>query len=250
MNAKKIKTSIKTNEMLFMDISTPQAFVAWVLCSSDYTAQQSNIQIIPATDNTKKPRQKHDEYLMSCIEKARVPINGKFRNLTHIIVNIGPGSFTGLRISLALAKGLQAGLKSCDIIGIEALSFWQQYHMQYNNTYPLLTVLDARSNRFYTTLTLSSEQQAIVYDKNANDILAILENQISPNMPVEVNGFAGSMFCNQMSLLNPPFIFNLVETPSIQALAEYFIVLGLQYCKTGRGILQNDAQPLYIRSPV
>ena len=44
-------------------------------------------------------------------------------DVTGIAVAIGPGSFTGLRVGLALAKGLAVGL-GCPIVGIGSLDAW------------------------------------------------------------------------------------------------------------------------------
>jgi tRNA threonylcarbamoyladenosine biosynthesis protein TsaB len=45
------------------------------------------------------------------------------RDLTGVGVAIGPGSFTGLRVGVALAKGLAAGL-GCPIVGIGTFEAW------------------------------------------------------------------------------------------------------------------------------
>ena len=265
-------------EILAMDLSTPQAFVAWVLCSSDYTIQKSNIQIIQSEEGAghknmgQKSHIKHNEQLMPFIEKARASVDGSINNVKHIIVNTGPGSFTGLRISLALAKGIQSGLKECTIIGIDAMVFWHQYYLKKNgqnkgqnngqNTgqnkgqnkgqkTPLLTVLDARSNRFYTALTVSSSVPAHqIHDKNAEDIITLLEHTLPPNSLVDINGFAEDMFYSQIESLNFSFVFKGAGIPPINMLAKYFVTLGLVYSKKGINILPNDAVPLYVRSPV
>ena len=44
-------------------------------------------------------------------------------DITGVAVAIGPGSFTGLRVGLALAKGLAVGLR-CPIVGIGSLDAW------------------------------------------------------------------------------------------------------------------------------
>ena len=45
------------------------------------------------------------------------------RGVTLVAVGIGPGSFTGLRVGLALAKGLAAGL-AIPIVGVPSLEAW------------------------------------------------------------------------------------------------------------------------------
>jgi tRNA threonylcarbamoyladenosine biosynthesis protein TsaB len=45
------------------------------------------------------------------------------RDVTGVAVAIGPGSFTGLRVGVSLAKGLAAGL-GCPIVGIGSLQAW------------------------------------------------------------------------------------------------------------------------------
>jgi tRNA threonylcarbamoyladenosine biosynthesis protein TsaB len=44
-------------------------------------------------------------------------------DITGVAVAIGPGSFTGLRVGVALAKGLAVGV-GCPIVGIASLDAW------------------------------------------------------------------------------------------------------------------------------
>lgn len=53
----------------------------------------------------------HAEHLMGVIEAA-LAVSGKtYANLSRIVVAIGPGSFTGIRVGVATARGLALALK-------------------------------------------------------------------------------------------------------------------------------------------
>jgi tRNA threonylcarbamoyladenosine biosynthesis protein TsaB len=70
--------------------------------------------------------------------------NISYQDLTRIIVSTGPGSFTGLRIGIAAARGLALAL-NIPVIGVPnlfALSLAQK-------NIPFSIVIDARRDQFY-----------------------------------------------------------------------------------------------------
>jgi len=64
-----------------------------------------------------KQKKVHAEFLAGMIEQLMQPCRQKYANLDGIAVSIGPGSFTGLRIGMALAKGIAYAHK-IEIAGI------------------------------------------------------------------------------------------------------------------------------------
>lgn len=62
----------------------------------------------------------HTEWMAPAIEQALQRINGSAADLTALGVTIGPGSFTGLRVGLSLAKGIAAA-RGLPLIGISTL---------------------------------------------------------------------------------------------------------------------------------
>ncbi|NPB09104.1 MAG: tRNA (adenosine(37)-N6)-threonylcarbamoyltransferase complex dimerization subunit type 1 TsaB [Thermodesulfobacteria bacterium] len=71
------------------------------------------------------------------------------KDLSGIAVSIGPGSFTGLRIGLATAKGLHlaTGLPLLGVGTLEALALNASL-----SPHPVCPVLDARRNQLYTAI--------------------------------------------------------------------------------------------------
>ncbi|PKL12052.1 MAG: tRNA (adenosine(37)-N6)-threonylcarbamoyltransferase complex dimerization subunit type 1 TsaB [Spirochaetae bacterium HGW-Spirochaetae-8] len=70
----------------------------------------------------------------------------KLADLNLIICANGPGSFTGLRIGMAAAKGIAMGAG----IPLVSLSNLEVYHYPVRHIgIPIVSVLDAKKNRFY-----------------------------------------------------------------------------------------------------
>ena len=91
-----------------------------------------------------EPMQKGQaEYLMPMLEALLARHGCGFRDLTGIGVGIGPGNFTGVRISVAAARGLSLGL-SVPAIGITSLEA-----AAFGAPRPCTVALDARREMAY-----------------------------------------------------------------------------------------------------
>ncbi|MES2034436.1 MAG: tRNA (adenosine(37)-N6)-threonylcarbamoyltransferase complex dimerization subunit type 1 TsaB [Pseudomonadota bacterium] len=88
----------------------------------------------------------HQERLAPLIQELMAEAGVSFPQLTRIGVTVGPGSFTGLRVGLAFAKGLSAAL-SIPAVGVgtlEAMAFGREGFVA--------AVLDARREQVYVQL--------------------------------------------------------------------------------------------------
>ncbi|MEZ7813396.1 MAG: tRNA threonylcarbamoyladenosine biosynthesis protein TsaB [Paracoccaceae bacterium] len=94
--------------------------------------------------NSFEPMQKGQaEFLIPMLQDLLAQHGLDFRDLTALGVGIGPGNFTGVRISVAAARGLSLGL-GVPAIGISALEA-----AAYGATRPCLVALDARRETAY-----------------------------------------------------------------------------------------------------
>jgi tRNA threonylcarbamoyladenosine biosynthesis protein TsaB len=94
----------------------------------------------------------HAEHLTLFIEEAMHMAGKKFEALDAIAVSKGPGSYTGLRIGVATAKGLCYGLGK-PLIAINTLSAMAMGATQKHASIALFCpMLDARRMEVYTSL--------------------------------------------------------------------------------------------------
>jgi len=85
----------------------------------------------------------HQERLAPLAQEAMVESGLRFDQLDRIGVTVGPGSFTGLRVGLAFAKGLGAAL-SIPVVGVGSLEALAEPERG-----DVLAVLDAKRGQVY-----------------------------------------------------------------------------------------------------
>ena len=89
------------------------------------------------------------EWLLQSIEDLLIKTDHAKSELDAIVVVRGPGSFTGLRVGLATAKGLSLAA-NCPLLGVSSL---QCLAMQIPFTsLPVCVMLDARKQEVYSAL--------------------------------------------------------------------------------------------------
>jgi tRNA threonylcarbamoyladenosine biosynthesis protein TsaB len=88
------------------------------------------------------------EQLLPTIQQLLIDAHTTFKDLTDIAITLGPGSFTGVRLAIATAKGLQLG-GQYRTHGISTLTLAAHYAYQEERTHPILAILDARRDQYY-----------------------------------------------------------------------------------------------------
>lgn len=103
------------------------------------------------------PSSEHSKYAMSAIESIFDKNNIKRNSVNKIMVVNGPGSFTGIRIGVTIAK-IYAWACNINVVPISTLKAYAISNMGYKY---YISSIDARRNYVY----------AAIYDSNYNNIL-------------------------------------------------------------------------------
>lgn len=90
----------------------------------------------------------HAERLFGMIDRAMREAGTDFADLARIAVTVGPGSFTGLRVGIAAARGI-ALVVGCPVIGIGTLDIHAASARALAGDVPVVAVLDARRGEVY-----------------------------------------------------------------------------------------------------
>ncbi|MDR1107990.1 MAG: tRNA (adenosine(37)-N6)-threonylcarbamoyltransferase complex dimerization subunit type 1 TsaB [Spirochaetaceae bacterium] len=127
---------------------------------------------------------KHSEFLMDGVDLLLKKAGLKPADLDRVACMKGPGSFTGLRIGFSAAKGLalSLGIPLVSVPTLDCMAFSQAVWPG-----PVLPVLDARKNRYFTALYRGAGRLSAYKDADPGEILELLRSAAVPG-PVLFTG--------------------------------------------------------------
>jgi tRNA threonylcarbamoyladenosine biosynthesis protein TsaB len=175
----------------------------------------------------------HDASIQPLIEQALAEAGWSTRQLDRIAVGTGPGSFTGLRVGIALAQGISEGLE-IPLVGVSSLEAMAHAGLDSANS-TVVPVLDARRGELFFA----------AYSQNGRELLpaqlaesaAVIEQLVCelPG-PITVLGKAWNVGAGRL----PHHHSEETDLPH----ARWVAWLGAR-CELG-----HPARPLYLRAPV
>lgn len=115
----------------------------------------------------------HSQTLLPMLEEVKSMIQLDMKSIDYIAVAAGPGSFTGLRIGSATAKGLGLALDK-DIVEVPTLE-GLAYNLWGTEKY-ICPIIDARRNQVYTGVyRFVGEELTVVMEQEAMDVEDLLD---------------------------------------------------------------------------
>lgn len=186
----------------------------------------------------------HSQTLLPMLDEISRMIELDLESIDAIAVAAGPGSFTGLRIGSATAKGLGLAL-SKPLIGVptvEALA----YNL-YDVPGLICPIMDARRRQVYTGLySFEQHQMKTVKEQTAMGIEELTEELNQKNQPVIFLGDGVAVYRDTIKeKLTVPFDFAPVHLNKQRAGA--VAALGARYYAEGKTETAREHQPEYLR---
>ena len=183
------------------------------------------------------PRQ--DDPLLPALNHLLDVTRVEKRHIELIAVALGPGSFTGLRVGLSLAKGLALGLKR-PLVGVPSLPLYARRYTGWQGS--VCALVSDRPDRAFVALKESGKILGPTYLLSAQELRQMLE-AVAP--PVLAVGPASAALRAQMQ-----------EIEGVQ-LAPLDLASGLLVAQAGLEVYQEkgaddlaSVEPLYVTHPV
>jgi tRNA threonylcarbamoyladenosine biosynthesis protein TsaB len=180
---------------------------------------------------------KHSETLLPAIGHCLSASSMAMKDIGLIACTRGPGSFTGLRIGIATAKGLSLAL-GIPWVGIPTLDCIAFGHETQGRT--IVPVLDARKNRIYSALYKGGKRQCDYLDVPIVGLLAAVDGEDC----VSFVGPDAELFADYV--LERPGFF--IETDDPMRRLSGMATLA-EVCYRDHGAATDDEGPLYLREP-
>ena len=202
---------------------------------------EDDILIAEYTVNYKKT---HSQTLLPMLDEIVKMTEQKLGELDAIAVAGGPGSFTGLRIGSATAKGLGMALDK-PLIHIPTLEAMAYNFYGYDR--PICPMMDARRNQVYTGIyQFDGENLNIILDQSALAIEEITARLNDLGCPIILLGDGIPVY---KDLLEEKLKVDVIYAPANmnRQRAASVAVLGMKYLKAGKTETAAMHVPDYLR---
>ena len=204
-----------------------------------------DITIAEYTTNFKKT---HSETLLPMLDEIIKMTGIDCSELSAIAVSGGPGSFTGLRIGAACAKGLGLAL---DLPLIHVPTLDAMALNIYSSDAIIVPIMDARRNQVYTgiykndcNLEITKDSMAVAIDE-LFEILKDLDNKEKIKKIIFLGD--GVPVFREYIDKNLEIAHDFASANLNRQRASNIAMLGLKMFKEGKSLLSDDMRPEYLR---
>lgn len=222
------------NVVLAIDTSTEQCSVA--LKKADQWATRAVLA----------PRE-HSQLILGLVQEVLTELAITLADVEAIVVGHGPGSFTGVRISVAIAQGL-AFSHNLPIIPVSTLTGLAQQAIRLHDAPQVVSAIDARMQEVY--VAAYRQQQGFAVPLCAEQMAGLVDLTTLPWWseldPTQTVMGAGTGWQLAEAPLNQQQLVQVLDDVTLP-LAEDLLCWGVAH---GKPIAAADLEPLYVRNEV
>ena len=131
--------------------------------------------------------QRHIENLIPKIKEGVLQRDKIIDNIDVILVNCGPGSFTGIRIGISTAIALGYS-KKIEVYGFSSFDVYNFLLRDANSI--IIPVIDAKKNRYYCSFIRNTLDELSILDISSYDIIDMIKKKYSADCVI----FCGNDF--------------------------------------------------------
>lgn len=187
----------------------------------------------------------HSRTLIPMIENLLLNTNEKFENIDAIAVNVGPGSFTGVRIGVAAAKGMafQKNLPCIEVSTLESMA----YNMLFADCI-VCCVMDARCNQVYNAnFEILNQNVTRLCDDRALSIEDLTNELKNIDQKIILVGDGADLCYNYMK----DIIDNIFLAPTSLKFqrASSISMIAVEKYKNNQTVTCENLLPAYLRLP-
>lgn len=185
----------------------------------------------------------HSQTLLPMLQEISQMIELELDTMDAIAIAAGPGSFTGLRIGAATAKGLGLAMNKplVEVPTLEGLA----YNLC-GTTKLVCPIMDARRNQVYTGIYEFVPFLQVVHPQCALDITEIIEKLNELGREVIFLGDGVPVYREVIAeKMQVPFSFAPANNNRQRAAS--VAALGVEYAKQGKTVTAAEHQPEYLR---
>ncbi len=188
----------------------------------------------------------HSQTLLPMLDDVQQRIGLNLNEIDAIAVSYGPGSFTGLRIGSATAKGLGLALKK-PIISVPTVD-GLAYNL-YSTDKLICPLMDARRNQVYTGFyKFEGGKMKVIEEERAVAVTQVIEELNERDEEVIFLGDGVPVYQNIIEK-NIKVAYSYAPAHMNRQRASSIGILALSYIKEGRGVLEpaKAHKPVYLR---
>jgi tRNA threonylcarbamoyladenosine biosynthesis protein TsaB len=178
----------------------------------------------------------HAEALMPMLARVMDAARLEFSDIDRIAVTIGPGSFTGVRVGIAAARGVALAARK-PAIGLTTLAAFTAPHVAAGFAGTVVPVIDARHGQVYMQV-FGPGGRAVIAPRLATVREAV--EQARSRAPALITGSAADLVAAEWPASDPPPTVVTAGAPEIGWVA-----------RLGAAAQEDRAlpRPLYLRAP-